>query len=113
MDNSAALRVIFRKKKKKKVYFSVWTPCSPCTLILLLSFVYVDVRKRANVLDGACSFTASSVNVIRAVLHQAYGSAFLFFFVFFFFPPDNFDFKILINYSKASVIVLPHKQAPK
>lgn len=45
---------------------------------------------------------------IWAVPHQAYGSAFLFFLVFF---SDNFNFKILINYSKASVIVLPRKQA--
>lgn len=74
-----------------------------------MSFVYVDVRKRANVLNGACSFTVSSVKDLGCPspsLRQCF-CFFVFFLVFF---SDNFNFKILINYSKASVIVLPHKQ---
>ena len=78
-----------------------------------MSFVYVDVRKRANVLDGAASFTLSSVKDLgcSSSLRQCFCFVFsLCFFLVCFFFSDIFNFKILINYSKASVSVLPHKQ---
>lgn len=69
----------------------------------------VCVRKRANVLDGALHSTVSSVKDLGCLSPSF--TAVRFFFLVFFFSSDNFDFKILINYSKASVIVLPLKQA--
>lgn len=109
MDNSAALRLIFSKKKKKKLYFSVLRSCSPCILILMMSFCCVDVKKKGPMFffwDGACSLMWAQLSVWKKKKRfglfprQALQQCFSFFLVFIFFS-DNFDFKILINYSKA------------
>lgn len=96
MDNSAALRLIFRKKKK--LYFSVLRSCSPCILILMMFLLCYC--KEANALNGARRSTWALVKFkIWAVPCQALQHCFSFFPLFYF--SDNFNFKILINYSKA------------
>lgn len=109
MDNSAALRLIFSKKKKKKLYFSVLRSCSPCILILMMSFCCVDVKKKGPMcffLGWSSQLDVSSVKRLKKKKDlgcspaKLYSNAFLFSLFLFFFS-DNFDFKILINYSKA------------
>lgn len=104
MGNSAALRVIFRKKESIFFCFETLFP-----LYIGFNNVFCLCKEK-----GQCSGRSSSLHselCQRSGLSftKLYGSAFLF--PCFFFSSDNFDFKILINYSKASVIVLPLKKA--
>ena len=57
MDNSAALRLIFRKKE---TIFFCFETLFPLYIDFNDVFCCIDVRKRANASDGARSSTASS-----------------------------------------------------